>query len=101
MARRQNPLGISWLWWLAAGAGAYYLYVRPRSQGRAPGVPEAQRIAQKARYEWQYFGKGADRDAVCRDRLKGAYVDDALCEKVQGPSDIEQLEGLSNYLGRG
>ncbi len=32
MARKQNPLGISWFWWLAAGAGAYYFYVHKPKQ---------------------------------------------------------------------
>lgn len=98
--RRHNPLGVSW-WLLGLGAaGAYYLYVRPKKAGRKPGVPEAKRLADQARYEWQTFGKGADADAVCRDRVKGAYVDDALCEKALGPAGFEfkELEAFGNYV---
>lgn len=99
--RRNNPLGVPW-WLIGLGAaGAYYLYMRPRAAGRPPGVPEAKRLADQARYQWQYFGKGGDRDAVCRDKLQNAYVDDSVCEKIHGPKDAEMLEGFSNYVAVG
>jgi hypothetical protein len=99
MARRKkNPLlGVSWLWWGLGAAGAYYLYARPKMAGRPTGVAEAKRIATSSRYEWQYFGKGADADAVCRDKLKRSYVDDAICDREIGPSGA-QLEGVGNYV---
>ena len=106
MARRQNnPLGISWLWFGLAGAAGYYLYMRPKAEGRPAGVAEAKRLAEKVtapkqsyKYLWKYYGRGADRDAVCRDVSSGQYVDDAMCEKLHGPAFPGRVSGVGNYV---
>lgn len=84
---RKNPDTTMWLL-LAGGAVGVYLLLRSRKAAAATTKPSA------SRYVWRYFGRGADRDAVCRDVLTGQYVDDQLCEKALGPADAEQLEGV-------
>ena len=38
---RHNPLGVSWVWWALGGAGLYFGYIKPKQEGRPPGLAPA------------------------------------------------------------
>ena len=50
MAHRKNPLGISWFWWLAAGAGAYVYFTRKKpAEVMQEQMQQVQQMQQQAK----------------------------------------------------